>query len=87
MSDRNFPLIELTRLVKRYGDKAAVDDVSLEVFSGEIFGFLGPNGAGKTTNDQNDRGSLAAHLGYCACGGYDAFKDPLQPICHRVCAR
>ena len=43
------PLIEIRQLVKRYGEKAAVDDVSLEVHGGEIFGFLGPNGAGKTT--------------------------------------
>jgi ABC-2 type transport system ATP-binding protein len=36
-------------LTKRYGDLVAVDNLSLEVFQGEVFGFLGPNGAGKTT--------------------------------------
>jgi len=40
---------ELTHIHKRYGDQAAVDDLSLTVGSGEVFGFLGPNGAGKTT--------------------------------------
>ena len=42
-------MIEIRNLIKRYGDFTAVDDVSLDVARGEIFGFLGPNGAGKTT--------------------------------------
>ena len=43
------PVIEVTKLHKAYGEKVAVDDVSLTVEQGEIFGILGPNGAGKTT--------------------------------------
>ncbi|HSK24518.1 MAG TPA: ABC transporter ATP-binding protein [Egicoccus sp.] len=43
------PVIEVAGLRKRYGDTVAVDDVSLTVDEGEIFGILGPNGAGKTT--------------------------------------
>lgn len=43
------PAIEAVHLTKRYGDVVAVDDVSLRVWFGEVFGFLGPNGAGKTT--------------------------------------
>ena len=42
-------MITVTNLVKKFGDVAAVDDVSFEVSAGEIFAFLGPNGAGKTT--------------------------------------
>src|SRR5438874_8593306 len=42
-------MIQITNLVKKYGDVAAVDDISLDVQAGEIFAFLGPNGAGKTT--------------------------------------
>ena len=42
-------LIETRNLVKRYGDKVAVNNVSFDVHGGEVFGFLGPNGAGKTT--------------------------------------
>src|SRR6516164_6890571 len=46
---RGSGMIELERLTKRYGAFTAVDDLSLQVARGEIFGFLGPNGAGKTT--------------------------------------
>src|SRR5437016_13544839 len=42
-------IIEVDKLSKRFGDKAAVDEVSFEMRRGEVFGFLGPNGAGKTT--------------------------------------
>ncbi|SDR35418.1 ABC transporter ATP-binding protein [Natronobacterium texcoconense] len=43
------PAIDTDRLTKRYGSKAAIEDLSLTVESGEIYGFLGPNGAGKST--------------------------------------
>ena len=43
------PVIKIENLVKYFGSFAAVNDISFEVFPGEIFGFLGPNGAGKTT--------------------------------------
>ena len=43
------PIIEVEGLHKRYGDAVAVDEVSLTVEEGEVFGILGPNGAGKTT--------------------------------------
>ena len=42
-------MIRIANLVKKYGDVSAVNDISLDVSSGEIFAFLGPNGAGKTT--------------------------------------
>ena len=43
------PIISVSNLVKKYDDFTAVNDISFEVFEGEIFGLLGPNGAGKTT--------------------------------------
>jgi ABC-2 type transport system ATP-binding protein len=46
----NIPAIQTLHLTKRYGSLTAVDDLCLEVYPGEVFGFLGPNGAGKTTS-------------------------------------
>jgi ABC-2 type transport system ATP-binding protein len=43
------PMLKILNLSKSYDSLKSVDDISLEVFKGEIFGFLGPNGAGKTT--------------------------------------
>lgn len=45
----NKPIITVKNLVKKYGDFTAVNDISFDVYEGEIFGLLGPNGAGKTT--------------------------------------
>ena len=42
-------IIEVSHLIKRFGDHAAVNDISFAVSSGEVFGLLGPNGSGKTT--------------------------------------
>ncbi len=72
------PLIETRRLVKRYGEKLAVDDVTLEVNAGEIFGFLGPNGAGKTTTIKVVVGLLQPSAGEVRVGGWDVQKAPLQ---------
>lgn len=49
MSDPEI-VLQTQHLTKRYGDLTAVDDLSLDVYAGEIFGLLGPNGAGKTTS-------------------------------------
>jgi ABC-2 type transport system ATP-binding protein len=71
------PLIEISHLVKRYGDKPAVDDVSFSVYGGEIFGFLGPNGAGKTTTLKMIVGLLQPTSGVVRVAGYDIQKQPL----------
>jgi len=50
MIDTRRPLIELKRLHRFFGETRAVDDISFEVYAGEVFGYIGPNGAGKTTS-------------------------------------
>ncbi len=50
MIDTRRPLIELRRLHRYFGETRAVQDMSFEVYAGEVFGYIGPNGAGKTTS-------------------------------------
>jgi ABC-2 type transport system ATP-binding protein len=64
-------LIEARNLIKRYGDKVAVDNVSFDVYGGEVFGFLGPNGAGKTTTLKMIVGLLQPTSGTVKVAGYD----------------
>ena len=64
-------MIELRNLTKRYNSTLAVDDVSLRVAAGEVFGFLGPNGAGKTTTIRMMMGILQPTSGSVLLGGYD----------------
>ena len=71
-------LIETENLVKRYGEKPAVNDVSFQVQAGEVFGFLGPNGAGKTTTIKMIVGLLQPTAGQVRIGGYDVQKEALQ---------
>jgi len=71
-------LIETGRLVKQFGDKTAVNDVSFEVNGGEIFGFLGPNGAGKTTTIKMIVGLLQPTSGSVKVCGFDVQADPLR---------
>ena len=73
-----YPLVETSRLVKRYGDKPAVNDITFSVYSGEIFGFLGPNGAGKTTTIKMIVGLLHPTAGSVQVGGYDVVQQPVQ---------
>src|SRR5512143_1040663 len=70
-------LIETHHLVKRYGDKVAVNDVSFDVCGGEVFGFLGPNGAGKTTTIKMIVGLLQPTSGTVKVAGYDVQTQPL----------
>ena len=58
-------------LIKRYGDFAAVNDISFKVESGEIFGFLGPNGAGKSTTVSMLTTRTLPTNGRATVGGYD----------------
>ena len=65
------PAVRIEKLVKRFGDFVAVDNVSIDVKRGEIFGFLGPNGAGKSTTIRILCGLLAPTSGRATVNGYD----------------
>jgi len=71
-------LIETRSLIKKYGDFVAVNNVSFDVRSGEVFGFLGPNGAGKTTTIKMIVGLLKPTAGIVKAGGYDVQLEPMQ---------
>ena len=68
-------VIEVSHLRKLYGSTVAVDDVSFEVFEGEIFGLIGPNGAGKTTTMECIEGIREADGGRTTVLGLDPRKD------------
>lgn len=63
-------------LTRRFGDFTAVDAISFEIKSGEIWGFLGPNGAGKSTTIRMLCGVLAPSSGSAQVLGYDIAKSP-----------
>ena len=68
-------MIEMVGLTKRFGSVTAVDNVSLTVGDGEVFGFLGPNGAGKTTTVRMLCCLISKTSGEARIAGYDVGKD------------
>jgi ABC-2 type transport system ATP-binding protein len=71
-------MIEVANLSKRYGDLAAVQDISFTATPGEILGFLGPNGAGKTTTLRVITGFLPATTGTVRVCGFDVFAQSAE---------
>ncbi len=69
------PVISVSNLGKRYGSTVAVEDVSLEVYPGEIFGLIGPNGAGKTTTMECLQGHRKADKGTISVLGLHPQRD------------
>lgn len=68
-------VLEVKNLVKYFGKRKIIDNVSFEVFPGEIFGFLGPNGAGKTTTIKMIMGFLAVDEGEILINGINIRSD------------
>ncbi|HWL92277.1 MAG TPA: ABC transporter ATP-binding protein [Phycisphaerae bacterium] len=77
------PVIEIEKLTKQYGRHRALDQLSMTVPQGSIFGFLGPNGAGKTTALRILVGLLRRTKGAARVLGLDAWKNSTE-ICSRV---
>jgi ABC-2 type transport system ATP-binding protein len=70
-------MIKVENLVKKFGPKTAVDDVSFTVERGEILGFLGPNGAGKSTTMRMVTGFIPPTSGKVTVGGHDIVDSPV----------
>jgi len=71
-------MIELSHLVKKFGDLTAVNDLSLSVRQGEFFAVLGPNAAGKTTTIRILTGLIKPNAGTARVAGFDVQTQPLE---------
>ncbi len=70
-------MIKVHNLVKAFGSKLAVKDVSITVERGEVLGFLGPTGAGKSTTMRMVPGFIPPTAGRISVGGFDMVSDPI----------
>ena len=77
-------MLHISHLTKTYGEKRAVDDLSLHIAPGEVYGFIGHNGAGKTTTLKAGVGILQFDSGEITVGGKNIREDPLG--CKRILA-
>jgi len=71
-------MIKIENLVKAFGPKRAVDDISFSVERGEVLGFLGPNGAGKSTTMRMITGFMPPTAGKITVGGFDVAESPIE---------
>ena len=71
-------MIQVENLVKKYGKRVAVDNLSFTVEKGQIYGFLGPNGAGKSTTMNMMTGYIAASSGGITINGFDILTQPVK---------
>ena len=76
MTGANGNSVEVENLVKRFGDFTAVDRISFQTRTGEVFGFLGPNGSGKSTTIRILCGLLHPTSGRAIVAGYDVVESP-----------
>ncbi len=77
-------MLKIEHLIKSYDERKAVDDLSLEIKPGEIFGFIGHNGAGKTTTIKSVVGLLPIQSGEIYIDGISIKKDPMA--CKKIMA-
>jgi ABC-2 type transport system ATP-binding protein len=75
-------LVQVDHLTKKYGDVAAITDVTFSAEKGEILGFLGPNAAGKTTTMRIVTGFMPPTSGTASIAGYDVVEDALEARQH-----
>ena len=71
-------MLKIQNLTKTYGEKVAVDDLSIHIEPGQIYGFIGHNGAGKTTTLKSATGILRFDSGEIFIGGHSIKEEPLE---------
>ena len=71
-------MLNIQNLTKRYGDTVAVNDLTLRILPGELYGFIGHNGAGKTTTIKACCGILQPDSGEISVGGVSVLSEPLK---------
>lgn len=71
-------MLEIKHLTKTFGEKRAVDDLSLNISAGEIYGFIGHNGAGKTTTIKSVCGIQSFDSGEITLGGISVTENPID---------
>lgn len=78
MNREEIDMLKIEHLTKLYGEKKAMDDLSLHIQKGEIYGFIGHNGAGKTTTIKSCCGILSFEQGEILIDGVSVRKEPLE---------
>ncbi len=78
----SIPVLQLKRLMKKSQDRTIVNDLSLDIYPGEVFGLLGPNGAGKTTTIRMIVGLSTYSTGEIIIGGFNLEKQFVSAITH-----
>jgi len=80
--DRSSPILRTENLTRRYGDHVALDNLSIQIHKGEVFGYIGPNGAGKTTTFRILCGLLDPTSGKAVIAGNDVTgnKDLIKQL-------
>lgn len=73
-------VLQINHLSKSFGKRKIIDDISFDVYAGEVFGFLGPNGAGKTTTIKMIMGFLNIDSGTIVVNGHDRCKEYEQAM-------
>jgi len=72
------PIIQISKLNKYYGDKHVLNDISLDIYPGQVIGYIGPNGAGKSTTVKILCGLLTDFQGDVLVKGFDVRKKTLE---------
>jgi ABC-type multidrug transport system, ATPase component len=82
-SEQKKPAVELEHVTKKFGRKTVIDDLSFQIYGGEVFGFLGPNGAGKTTTIRMIVGLMRMTRGNIFIQGHSVkgeFKQAMRQV-------